>query len=467
MSQQSIMMDRVKTIHFVGIGGVGMCGIAEVLLTEGYQVTGSDLGVSQTTKRLLELGAKVIQGHHAENVAGADVVVISTAIPADNPELVAAREQRIPVVARAEMLAEIMRFRYGIAVAGTHGKTTTTSLIANVLTDGGLDPSYVIGGLLNRSGSNAYLGKNQILVAEADESDASFLHLKPMLAVVTNIDADHMETYNNDFSVLRDTFINFLHHLPFYGLSVMCIDDPVVREILPEVGRPVLTYGFSDDADIRAVDYRQEGIVSQFTLISEKQKISHPISLNLPGRHNVQNGLAAIAVALELGIDVATIANSLQQFSGIGRRFNILGDIDIAGKQVKFIDDYGHHPREVSATIQAARDAWPDRRLVMLFQPHRYSRTQDLFDDFVRELCEVDTLLMLPVYAAGEEEISGADSRALCRSIRQRSNIDPILIEPDELSTVLENVTQDQDVILAQGAGSVSKIIRQLVESYQ
>lgn len=462
--QQSLMMDRVKTIHFIGIGGAGMNGIAEVLLQEGYQITGSDLGESAATKRLQELGATVYKGHQEKNIEGANVVVVSTAIPQDNPEIVAARHARIPIVARAEMLAEIMRFRYGIAVAGTHGKTTTTSLIANVLTDAGMDPSYVIGGLLNRSGSNAYLGANQILVAEADESDASFLHLQPMMSVVTNIDADHMQTYNNDFSVLRETFIKFLHHLPFYGLCVLCLDDPVVKEILSDVGRPYLTYGFNDEADVRATNFRQHGIVSEFTVICKKHNLNQDISLNLPGQHNVQNALAAITIALELGADMNTIAQSLKQFSGIGRRFNILGDLTIGDKTVTLVDDYGHHPREVAATIAAARLAWPDRRITMLFQPHRYSRTRDVFDDFVRELSELDCLMMLPVYAAGEDEIPGANSQALCRSIRQRSKLDPVLVEIDEIYQVLENIVDDNDVIIAQGAGSVGRLAQDLVK---
>jgi UDP-N-acetylmuramate--alanine ligase len=467
MIQTNRMMDRVKVIHFVGIGGAGMSGIAEVLLQEGYQVTGSDISASSTTQHLTALGAEVMLGHHGDHIAKAHVVVSSSAITADNPEIIAAKKQRIPVVARAEMLAEIMRFRYGVAVAGTHGKTTTTSLIADVLTDGGLDPSYVIGGLLNRRGSNAYLGSNRILVVEADESDASFLHLQPMISIVTNIDADHMHTYNNDFSLLRDTFVNFLQHLPFYGLAVLCVDDPVVSSIIEEVARPTVTYGFDAEADVRAVDFLQQGPVSEFTVLHEKYAIEQRVRLNMPGRHNVQNALAAIAVGVELGLDVEQMALSLNQFSGIGRRFSILGDVTVAGQVVTFVDDYGHHPREVAVTVAAARGAWPKRRLVMVFQPHRYSRTVDMFDAFVRELSALDCLLVLPVYAAGEAKVVGGDSAALCRSIRQRGALDPILVTPEELPMVLENVLRDGDVVLAQGAGSVSKLARDLVEAYK
>lgn len=458
-------MGRIRHIHFVGIGGAGMGGIAEVLLTEGYQVSGSDLSDNGVTKRLQKLGAQVFKGHQSEYVQGADVVVRSTAVKDDNPEIIAARQQRIPVVPRALMLAELMRFRYGIAVAGTHGKTTTTSLVASLLAEGGLDPTFVIGGLLNSAGTNARLGASRYLVAEADESDASFLYLQPMISIVTNIDADHMDTYQGDFNQLRQTFIDFLHHLPFYGLAVLCLEDPVVREIIPEISRPVITYGFAKEADVRAVDYTQQGIRNYFTVIrTNKPDLS--ISLNLAGQHNVLNALAAIAVATELGVSDAAIVNALTQFSGVGRRFQIYENIKINNQAVTLVDDYGHHPREIAATLQAIRAAWPERRLVMVYQPHRYTRTRDLFEDFARVLSEVDTLLLLDVYSAGETPIAGADGRSLCRNIRQRGKVDPVFAEKEQdLFIALADIVRTGDILLMQGAGDISGIVAHLTQS--
>ena len=398
-------MRRVKTIHFVGIGGAGMGGIAEVLLNEGYQITGSDIGENPVVKRLSALGAKVTIGHHQDNVIGASVIVVSTAINADNPELAAAHQQRIPVVRRAEMLAELMRFRHGIAIAGTHGKTTTTSLIASIFAQAKLDPTFVIGGLLNSAGTNARLGSSRYLIAEADESDASFLHLQPMVSVITNIDEDHMETYQGDFEKLKDTYIEFLHNLPFYGLAVVCIDNPVVREILPRISRQVITYGFAEDADVRATQYQQSGGISSFVVEREGSK-PLPISVNLPGQHNVLNALAGVAVAVDEGVADNAIQQALQSFAGIGRRFESLATLTTAQGEMLLIDDYGHHPTEVKATIDAMRKGWPEKRLVMVFQPHRYSRTRDLYEDFVEVLSEVDCLFLLDVYAAGEAAIA-------------------------------------------------------------
>ncbi len=462
------LLGRTKHIHFVGIGGAGMSGIAEVLLNQGYSISGSDMAKSPTTERLREQGVVMYQGHAHEHVNNVDVVVISTAIPDDNPEVIAARELRIPVVPRAEMLAELMRFRHGIAVAGTHGKTTTTSLIASILAEGDLDPTFVIGGLLNSAGANARLGASQYLVAEADESDASFLYLKPMMAVVTNIDADHMETYNGDFSVLRKTFEKFLHHIPFYGLAALCVDDPVVRDLLPDISRPVVTYGFAEDADFQALDHQQMGTQNHFTVLRKQQDSKLDITLNLPGRHNVLNALAAIAIATEVGVSDKAIAHSLANFAGIGRRFQMYGEFMIEQGRVLMIDDYGHHPREVAATIQAIRAAWPDRRLVMTYQPHRFTRTRDLFEDFSQVLSEVDVLLMLEVYPAGEEPIKGADSRSLCRTIRQRGRVDPIFVgKGDDLFSVLQTVLKDNDILLTQGAGNIGAIAAKLAANLQ
>ncbi len=448
-------MRRIRSIHFVGIGGVGMCGIAEVLHNLGYKISGSDQGQSPTTARLQGMGIEVLQGHDAAHVNGRDVVVVSTAIKADNPELVAAHEQLIPVVRRAEMLAELMRFRQGIAVAGTHGKTTTTSLVASILAEGGLDPTFVIGGRLNSAGTNARLGTGEYLVAEADESDASFLHLKPMMAVVTNIDVDHMETYGGDYNRLRQTFIDFLHNLPFYGLAVMCIDDAGVRDVLADCGRPMVTYGFDEAADVYAIDVAQRGTTTSFQVM-RKGREPLALTLNMAGRHNVLNALAAIAIATDLGIDDAAILRALVGFQGIGRRFQMNGVADTAKGRVELIDDYGHHPREVAATVAAIRAGWPERRLVVAFQPHRYSRTRDLFEDFAKVLSEVDVLVLLEVYAAGESPIAGADGRSLARAVRARGQVDPVFIEGvDELASTLLGVIHDGDLVLTLGAGNI------------
>ncbi len=457
-------MRRVERIHFVGIGGAGMSGIAEVLVNEGYRISGSDIAPNAVTNRLTAKGAEIFFGHSAENVQGASVVVAPTAISKENPELMAATELRIPVVRRAEMLAELMRYRHGIAIAGTHGKTTTTALTTQIYSEAGLDPTFVNGGLVKSAGTNARLGCSRYLIAEADESDASFLHLQPMVCVVTNIEADHMDTYGGDFEVLKQTFIDFLHNLPFYGLAVMCIDDPVVRELLPRVGRPMLTYGFAEDADVRLVNYTQTGQQGHFT-VQRKGKPELDITLNIPGKHNALNATAAIAVATEEGVDDDAILRALVEFEGTGRRFDHLGEFDTGNGKVMLVDDYGHHPSEVDVTIKAARAGWEDKRLVMIFQPHRYSRTRDLYDDFANVLDQVDVLVMLDVYAAGEAPIAGADGRALCRTIRSRGKIDPIFVpEKEELPAVLANIIQNDDLVLTQGAGDVGKIARQLAE---
>jgi len=449
-------MRRIRRIHFVGIGGVGMCGIAEVLLNQGYLISGSDLKKSASVQRLLDLGAEVFIGHDESNVYGADVVVVSTAINTDNPEIAYAVQRRTPIVRRAEMLAELMRFRHGIAVAGTHGKTTTTSLMATVLAEGELDPTFVIGGRLNSAGSNARLGESRYLVAEADESDASFLHLQPMVAIVTNIDADHMSTYGGDFSKLKQTFIDFLHNLPFYGLAVICVDDPVVRELIPQISRPILTYGFSDDADYRIADFSQQGQKINFTAMRPDGHDDLQITLNMPGRHNALNALATIAVATDEGVSDAAIIAGLARFDGVGRRFQVLGQLEHDQGQAMLVDDYGHHPTEVDATIKAVRSGWPDKRLVMVYQPHRFSRTRDLYEDFVQVLSGVDKLLLMEVYAAGEEAIPGADGRALSRSIRERGQVEPVFLpEKTELRSVLKSVLQDGDILLMQGAGDI------------
>lgn len=454
-------MRRIKRIHFVGIGGSGMCGIAEVLLNQGYQVTGSDLSESPNTRRLSSLGADIYMGHSEDNLNQVDVVVTSSAVTEENPEVIAARDKRIPLVPRAEMLAELMRFRHGIAVAGTHGKTTTTSLIASVFAEGGLDPTFVIGGRLNSAGTNAQLGASRYLVAEADESDASFLHLQPMVAIVTNIDFDHMATYEGDFSKLKKTFIDFLHNLPFYGAAILCVDDPVVREIIPNVSRPMITYGLSDDADYYADQICQEGARTNF-LVHGPKIDALPISLNMPGRHNVLNALATIALAIDEGISTQSIQQAFQKFAGVGRRFESYGEIPIANGEVMFVDDYGHHPREVDATIKAIRSGWPDRRLVMVYQPHRYTRTRDLYEDFVQVLSEVDVLLLMEVYPAGEAPIPGADGRNLCRSIRQRGNVDPIFVErPELLEELVGQTLQGDDILLTQGAGNIGAIAQE------
>ncbi|TWX66221.1 UDP-N-acetylmuramate--L-alanine ligase [Colwellia sp. C1TZA3] len=455
-------MRRVKTIHFVGIGGAGMGGIAEVLLNEGYQITGSDIGENQVVKRLRSLGAKITLGHHQDNVNGASVIVVSTAINAENPELLAAHQQRIPVVRRAEMLAELMRFRHGIAIAGTHGKTTTTSLIASIFAQANLDPTFVIGGLLNSAGTNARLGSSRYLIAEADESDASFLHLQPMVSVITNIDEDHMETYQGDFEKLKDTYIEFLHNLPFYGLAVVCLDNPVVREILPRIGRQVITYGFCQDADVRATHYQQSAGISSF-VVERKDHVPLAISVNLPGEHNVLNALAGVAVAIDEGVADNAIQQALQNFAGIGRRFEQLPSLRTEQGEMMLIDDYGHHPTEVKATIAAMRNGWPEKRLVMVFQPHRYSRTRDLYEDFVEVLSEVDCLFLLDVYGAGEAAIANADSKSLARSIRQRGQIEPTYVsDSDKLAELMAAQLRDNDMVITQGAGNIGAIASNL-----
>lgn len=457
-------MRRIRRIHMIGVGGTGMSGIAEVLVNLGYQVSGSDLRPSSVTARLQQLGIEVFIGHAADHVRDADVVVSSSAVRADNPEVVAARGARVPVVPRAEMLAELMRYRHGIAVAGTHGKTTTTSLIAAVFAEAGLDPTFVIGGLVNSAGSNAQLGASRFLVAEADESDASFLHLQPMVTVVTNIEADHMETYGGDFATLRGTFLEFLHNLPFYGLAVMCIDDPVVAGMLPDLSRQFLTYGFDDAADYRITNVRKLGLTTEFTVLRPGDLPPLPVQLNMPGEHNVQNATAAIAVACDEGVDDAAIQRGLAGFAGVGRRFSVLGDLQIAQGSVLLVDDYGHHPTEVRATLESARQAWPERRVVMVYQPHRYSRTRDLYEDFVAVLSRCDALLLLDVYPAGEEPISGADSRSLTRSIRQRGQVEPVFVESiEEVAQVLGGILRDGDVVLTQGAGNIARLAQDLL----
>lgn len=456
-------MGSIKRIHFVGIGGVGMSGIAEVLLNLGYEVSGSDIAENATTQRLMISGAMIKLGHAAEHIIGSDVVVTSTAVHDDNPEVIQARELRIPVVPRAEMLAELMRFRFGIAVAGTHGKTTTTSLVASILAEGGLDPTFVIGGRLNSAGSNARLGEGRYLVAEADESDASFMHLQPMMSVVTNIDADHMETYGGDFQKLRQTFIEFLHHLPFYGLAIVCIEDAEVRNILSEVIRPVVTYGLSDEADIWASDITQTEFSTHFKVSRQDCPGWLDITLNMPGQHNVLNALAGIAVAHEVGVADAAIVSALLSFQGIGRRFQSYGEIETSHGKVLHIDDYGHHPREVAATLKAIRDGWPGKRLVLAFQPHRYSRTRDLFEDFAMVLSDVDVLVLLEVYPAGEEPIAGADGRSLSRAIRLRGQVEPVFVENiEQLPETLSGVLHDGDLLLTLGAGSIGAMASQL-----
>lgn len=457
-------MRRIKRIHFVGIGGVGMCGIAEVLLNQGYEIAGSDIKSSATIEHLQQLGVDIAIGHHPKNIINADVVVVSSAVATSNPEVIAAKEARIPIVPRAEMLAELMRYRHGIAVAGTHGKTTTTSLIASVLAEGGLDPTFVIGGKLNSAGTNAQLGASRYLVAEADESDASFLHLQPMIAVVTNIDADHMSTYEGDFEKLKKTFVDFLHNLPFYGLAVLCTDDPVVQEILPLVKRPTITYGCTEEADYQAVNISQVGQKTSFTAVCPSGK-SLDICLNMPGRHNVLNALATIAIAQDEGIADEDICHALTQFQGVGRRFQIYGNYPVADGEVMLVDDYGHHPREVLATIKAIRNGWPEKRLVMIYQPHRFSRTRDLYEDFVDVLSEVDVLLLMEVYAAGEKAIPGADSRSLCRSIRQRGKVEPIYVKQrDDIASILDDVLLPGDIVITQGAGDIGGLASELAQ---
>ena len=459
-------MRRMKYIHFVGVGGSGMSGVAEVLINQGYKVSGSDLTANSNTLRLEKLGANVQLGHAVENIRNADVVVTSSAVAHDNPEVIGARNLRIPVIPRAEMLAELMRYRHSVAVAGTHGKTTTTSLLAAILAADGKDPTFVVGGLVKAVNANAGLGVSRYFVAEADESDASFLHLQPMVAIVTNIDADHMETYDFDFNKLKQTFLTFLHNLPFYGLAVLCIDDPVIRAMLPDISRPTLTYGFSEDADYRIQNVSVNQQRSYFDLYIPNEISPLSIEINLPGAHNILNAAAAITVAIDEGVSDKAIKEALLKFQGVGRRFEIYGEYPISDGTVMLVDDYGHHPREVAAVIKAIREGWPKRRLVMVFQPHRFTRTRDLFEDFVQVLSSCDVLLLLEVYAAGENEIPGADSRALCRSIRQRGLVDPIYVcGVEDIQEVLGDILQAGDILITQGAGSIGKLVKILADT--
>ncbi|MEZ5616125.1 MAG: UDP-N-acetylmuramate--L-alanine ligase [Rhodocyclaceae bacterium] len=462
------MKHKVRHIHFVGIGGSGMSGIAEVMLNLGYEVSGSDLAENAATRRLAVLGARVDIGHRAGNIAEADAVVVSTAVKEDNPEVLLARERQIPVVPRALMLAELMRLKQGIAVAGTHGKTTTTSLVASILAEGGFDPTFVIGGRLNSAGAHARLGSGEFIVAEADESDASFLHLTPVIAVVTNIDADHMETYGHDFGRLKQAFVDFLQHLPFYGAAILCEDDPNVREIMPAVAKPIVRYGLAETAHIRAVDVRHEGTRMAFSVLRPGSAPRLDVVLNLPGVHNVLNALAAIAVADEVGVPDQAIVKALADFKGVGRRFQRCGEIALkGGGQFTLVDDYGHHPAEMAATLAAARGAFPGRRLVLAFQPHRYTRTRDCFEDFVKVLTTVDLLLLAEVYPAGEAPVVAADGRALVRAIRVTGALEPIFVEDiGEMPQQILNVARDGDVVLTMGAGSIGGVPGKLVAKH-
>ncbi len=473
------MKHKVKRIHFVGIGGSGMSGIAEVLANQGYQVSGSDLSESATTRRLAAQGIRIAIGHSAQNVSAADAVVVSTAVHEDNPEVIMARARRVPVVPRAQMLAELMRIKQGIAIAGTHGKTTTTSLVASCLAEGGLDPTFVIGGRLNSAGANAKLGSGEFLVAEADESDASFLFLSPVVSVVTNIDADHMETYGHDFGRLKQAFVDFLHRLPFYGVAVVCGDDPNVREIIPRVAKQIVTYGIDSAANFRAEDVVAEGGTMRFTCVRTNGGVTRlPIVLSLPGRHNVLNALAAIAVATEVGVGDTAIIRALAEFRGVGRRFQLYGEIGCpAGGTFTLVDDYGHHPAEMAATLAAARGAFPGRRLLLAFQPHRYTRTRDCFEDFVKVLCGVDALVLGEVYAAGEAPIIAADSRTLVRALRvacaqsaipgmqDTGKIEPIFVEDiADMPAAILAAARDGDVVITMGAGSIGGVPTRLSE---
>lgn len=461
-------MRRIRKVHFVGIGGAGMSGIADVMNTLGYQVSGSDVASNAVTEQLKSSGVSVYSSHSVENVRDVDVVVTSTAISSDNLEVVAAKASRIPVVPRAEMLAELMRFSHGIAVAGTHGKTTTTSLVTSVLEEAGLDPTYVIGGKLNSSATHARLGQGKYLVAEADESDASFLYLQPMMSVVTNIDADHLPTYGGDFSRLKQTFVEFLHHLPFYGLAVVCVDDVEVRSLLPEITRPIIRYGIDFDADVCASNIRYQGSKTSFDVMLPEADSTIEITLNMPGRHNVLNALAAICVAFELGVSTEHMQSALAKFEGIGRRMHMYGEAKMVQGNVTIVDDYAHHPTEVAASLSATKNAWPDKRLVAVFQPHRYTRTRDLFEDFSQVLAECDVLLLTEVYAAGEEPIAGADSRALCAAVRARGKVSPIFIEDvEKLDEHLRSILQDGDLVVTLGAGSIGRVASQLKESLE
>ena len=460
-------MRRIHTIHFVGIGGSGMSGIAEVLLNLGYSVRGSDLKAGESTRRLEKLGATVMLGHDAANIAGADVVVVSSAITTGNPEVAEALVRRIPVVKRAEMLGELMRFRYSIAVAGTHGKTTTTSLVASVLAEGGEDPTFVIGGRLKSAATNARLGAGRYLVAEADESDASFMHLQPVIAVVTNVDADHLGTHGGDFAKLKASFVEFLHNLPFYGLAIVCRDDREAAALIPQIARPYLTYGLEEGADVRAVKVVRRGAQTNFDVIRPGRN-PLAISLNLPGTHNVLNALAAICVATELEIPDAAIQRALTGFQGIERRLQLLGDVATRAGTVTLVDDYGHHPTEIAATLDAARQGWPGRRIVLVFQPHRYTRTHELLDDFAQVLSSADALVVAEVYPAGEAPIAGADGKALCRAIRSRGRVEPVFVKTlDELPQALAGMLHDGDVVLTMGAGSIGAAAHELSAALQ
>ncbi len=458
-------MRRIHTIHLIGIGGSGMSGIAEVLINLGYRVQGSDLKANAVTQRLVQLGARIAIGHADKNIDGADVVVISSAVPAQNPEVVAALAARIPVVQRAEMLGELMRFRYSIAVAGTHGKTTTTSLVASILAEGGADPTFVIGGRLKSADSNARLGSGRYLVAEADESDASFTHLQPLIAIVTNIDNDHLGTHDGDFERLKSSFVEFLHNLPFYGLAILCLDDATLAAVMPRISRPVMTYGLAAAADVRAVNLRRNGLQTQFDVLRSGTAARSgggaalTVTLNLPGTHNVSNALAAIAVATELGIEDAAIARALAAFQGIDRRLQHVGEVRLPGGVVTIVDDYGHHPTEIAATLEAVRQGYPGRRLVLAFQPHRYTRTRDLIDDFGRVLSQADVLLVTEVYSAGEAPINGADGRAICRAVRSRAQVEPVFVENVEgLGAALQGMIQGGDVVVTMGAGNINAV---------
>lgn len=458
-------MRRIGRIHFVGIGGAGMGGIAEVLVNLGYQVQGSDLKPNAVTKRLESLGAKIQIGHRAENVADADVVVVSTAVAADNAEVAQAYSRRIPVVKRAEMLGELMRFRYSIAVAGTHGKTTTTSMVASLLAEGGLDPTFVIGGRLKSAGTNARLGAGKYLVAEADESDASFMHLQPMIAIVTNVDADHLATHGGDFEKLKQSFVDFLHNLPFYGMAVMCADDVNTAGLMPRINRPIVTYGIESEADVRATSIQRHGIQSSFDVLREGHAPLR-VRVNLPGKHNVLNSLAAIAVATELGVSDAAIQSALAGFQGIDRRLQQYGDVQTPSGRITIVDDYGHHPTEIAATLEAVRQGWSGRRVVLAFQPHRYTRTHDLLDDFARVLSSADALVVTEVYAAGETPIPGADGKAICRAVRSHGRVEPAFVDKIEnLGSALARIVQDGDVIVTMGAGSIGGVPAELVHS--
>jgi UDP-N-acetylmuramate--alanine ligase len=464
------MKHKVKHIHFVGIGGSGMSGIAEVLLNLGYVISGSDLGSNAATRRLAELGANVLLGHDAANIGSADAIVTSTAVKDDNPEVIAGRERHIPIVPRALMLAELMRLKRGIAIAGTHGKTTTTSLVASVLAQGGLDPTFVIGGRLTSAGANAKLGAGDFIVAEADESDASFLNLSPVIEVITNIDADHMETYEHDFNKLKQAFVDFTLRLPFYGIAVLCLDDVHVREIMPRIAKPIMTYGFHEDADVRAIDARAVGGVMEFTVIQDGYP-ALPICLNQPGMHNVQNACAAIAIARELSVADSATQKALAEFNGVGRRFTRYGEIAFAAHDGKpggtfaLVDDYGHHPVETAATLSAARGAYPGRRLVLAFQPHRYTRTRDLFEDFVKVLSSTDALVLAEVYAAGEQPIVAADGRALAHALRVAGKVEPVFVEAiTDMPQTIMNILRDGDVVITMGAGSISGVPARLAQ---